>query len=69
MSIQSNTFDVSGAIETSGRAGKPGFWSRFFAKMIAAQEARAKREIAHYIAGLSEQQRKDRGLTATGQLR
>ena len=61
MSIHSTTLDAHGAIDRADRPAKKGFWQRFYAKMIAARQAQARREIQAYINDLSDQQRKDLG--------
>jgi hypothetical protein len=61
MSTHSTMLDAHGAVETSTRATGKGFWRRLFDRMVAARQAQANREIAAYLQGLSEQERRNLG--------
>lgn len=50
-------------ISTENTAAKPGFFARFFQKLIEARIARAEAEVKPYLARLSDDRLKDLGFT------
>lgn len=66
MSNITTTFGANSAIADSGARKSKGFWARLYARMIAARQAQAKRDLDRYLSTLSEADRKDLGWPAPG---
>ncbi len=69
MSTINTTMGAIGTTETAVRPATKGFWQRFMAKLIAHRQEQTNRQLAVYINGLSDSQRKDIGYPSAGDLR
>ena len=61
MSNYSTAIHAGSAAGAGSRSNENGFWKRFYARLIAAREAQARREIERYFKTLGDQQMKDLG--------
>jgi len=61
MSNYSTAIHAGAVVGAGARSNENGFWKRFYARLIAARQEAARREIERYYNGLSNQQLKDLG--------